>query len=396
MTTKAIQLRRGSTGSHGVFTGLQGELTIDTDKNTAIVHDGQTVGGIPLAREDLENVSLEKFKEVGLADSQLSNVSDEAIVQKFIARADLSNVDTSVFTSRNLLMRDLSNISLTSAAATSLKAGIVKLASADETLSGQDNTKAITPYAFRNAMENLLMLPPRYISGLLISVVSDTEIMISTGYARDTENKYDINLPRIIIKSIDETFYPGIQSGGRAPNLPLLNNQLYYVFILYNPDTMEVSAGYDTDQNGINLTSSSFGFTQSRRIGLVKTDASSKLIPMSYSEETGGRVNISFPTRAVCLNHSGAARTYVVNLGYGNLVKPVFYADQNNSFIELKNEETDAYLGISKFPNGVFGVIIKDFPTEPEGGYDVKVSPSASTSGTCTLTLASLVDERIK
>jgi len=47
----AIQRRRGTTTQHSTFTGLAGELSIDTTKNTVVVHDGSTVGGIPLAKE---------------------------------------------------------------------------------------------------------------------------------------------------------------------------------------------------------------------------------------------------------------------------------------------------------------------------------------------------------
>ena len=46
----AIQRRRGTTTQHGSFTGLAGEITIDTDKNTIVVHDGSTAGGYPLAK----------------------------------------------------------------------------------------------------------------------------------------------------------------------------------------------------------------------------------------------------------------------------------------------------------------------------------------------------------
>lgn len=46
----AIQRRRGSTSEHAAFTGLVGEITVDTTKKTVIVHDGATAGGTPLAR----------------------------------------------------------------------------------------------------------------------------------------------------------------------------------------------------------------------------------------------------------------------------------------------------------------------------------------------------------
>jgi hypothetical protein len=47
----AFQRRRGTTAQHSTFTGLLAELTVDTDKDTVIVHDGTTAGGFPLARE---------------------------------------------------------------------------------------------------------------------------------------------------------------------------------------------------------------------------------------------------------------------------------------------------------------------------------------------------------
>lgn len=47
----AVQRRRGTTAEHSTFTGAEGELTVDTDKKTVVVHDGITVGGVPLAKE---------------------------------------------------------------------------------------------------------------------------------------------------------------------------------------------------------------------------------------------------------------------------------------------------------------------------------------------------------
>lgn len=44
----AFQRRRGTTAQHATFTGLVGELTVDTDKKVVVVHDGSTAGGFPL------------------------------------------------------------------------------------------------------------------------------------------------------------------------------------------------------------------------------------------------------------------------------------------------------------------------------------------------------------
>ena len=45
----AVQFRRGTTSQHSSFTGAAGEVTVDTDKDVAVVHDGSTAGGFPLA-----------------------------------------------------------------------------------------------------------------------------------------------------------------------------------------------------------------------------------------------------------------------------------------------------------------------------------------------------------
>lgn len=49
--SKQVQLRRGTTTQHSTFTGAVGEVTVDTTKHTAVVHDGSTAGGYPLSLE---------------------------------------------------------------------------------------------------------------------------------------------------------------------------------------------------------------------------------------------------------------------------------------------------------------------------------------------------------
>jgi len=50
MAGTQVQLRRGTTAQHSTFTGAEGEVTVDTTKDTLVVHDGSTAGGIPLAK----------------------------------------------------------------------------------------------------------------------------------------------------------------------------------------------------------------------------------------------------------------------------------------------------------------------------------------------------------
>lgn len=48
--SKQIQLRRGTTAEHATFAGAVGEVTVDTTKDTLVVHDGSLNGGYPLAK----------------------------------------------------------------------------------------------------------------------------------------------------------------------------------------------------------------------------------------------------------------------------------------------------------------------------------------------------------
>ena len=73
---KLLKLRRGTTTQHASFTGAEGEVTIDTTKDTAVVHDGSQAGGRPLLREDLNNITsanlAAKLADDSLATSKLA------------------------------------------------------------------------------------------------------------------------------------------------------------------------------------------------------------------------------------------------------------------------------------------------------------------------------------
>ena len=71
-----IQFRRGTTAEHSTFTGAVGEVTVDTDKDTAVVHDGSTAGGIPLAKESaIPTVpTITAFAETILDDADAATV----------------------------------------------------------------------------------------------------------------------------------------------------------------------------------------------------------------------------------------------------------------------------------------------------------------------------------
>lgn len=116
--TTSLKLRRGTTAQHASFTGAEGEVTVDTTKDTVVVHDGATAGGFPLAKEKFvqagsgavartvdaklkETVSIQDFGGVGdgVAD-------DTAAVQAAV------NASNYVFTNNGLTFKCTSQISI--------------------------------------------------------------------------------------------------------------------------------------------------------------------------------------------------------------------------------------------------------------------------------------------
>ena len=69
---KLLKLRRGTTTQHSSFTGAEGEVTIDTTKDTAVVHDGSQAGGRPLLREDLNNLGTGAIATAKIADDAVT------------------------------------------------------------------------------------------------------------------------------------------------------------------------------------------------------------------------------------------------------------------------------------------------------------------------------------
>ncbi|KCV30442.1 major tropism determinant [Bordetella bronchiseptica] len=71
----AVQFRGGTTAQHATFTGAAREITVDTDKNTVVVHDGATAGGFPLARHDLVKTAFIKADKSAVAFTRTGNAT---------------------------------------------------------------------------------------------------------------------------------------------------------------------------------------------------------------------------------------------------------------------------------------------------------------------------------
>ena len=70
-----IQLRRGTHSQHSTFTGVLGEVTVNTTNNSLHMHDGTSVGGHELAKTNFSNVASGAIANSKLANSTISGVA---------------------------------------------------------------------------------------------------------------------------------------------------------------------------------------------------------------------------------------------------------------------------------------------------------------------------------
>ena len=107
MSGKRLQLKRGTTAQTSTFTGLNGEVTVDTTKKTLVVHDGSTIGGTVLAKDSALNSHTARTDNphaVTKAQVGLANVDNTSDANKPVSTAQQTalnlkaNLDSPTFT----------------------------------------------------------------------------------------------------------------------------------------------------------------------------------------------------------------------------------------------------------------------------------------------------------
>jgi ribosomal protein S4E len=78
-----LQLRRGTTAEHSSFTGAEGEITVNTTKDTIVVHDGSTAGGFELALADGSNVTVSTEQIQDAAASMITSATHTNITATY-------------------------------------------------------------------------------------------------------------------------------------------------------------------------------------------------------------------------------------------------------------------------------------------------------------------------
>ena len=113
---KLLKLRRGTTTQHSSFTGAEGEVTVDTDKETLVVHDGSTAGGHPVAAEDMANVSSASIAgRLGTDSIAVSKIAAGTLPAD--VKIDTANINNSQVTSGKIATGTIVNGNISGSAA---------------------------------------------------------------------------------------------------------------------------------------------------------------------------------------------------------------------------------------------------------------------------------------
>ena len=130
---KLLKLRRGTTSQHSSFTGAEGEVTVDTDKDVLVVHDGSTAGGHAMAAQDMDNVPAgsilgTQLENSGVTAGQYGSSSAIPIVtvdaQGLVTAASTTAIDSTTIANGSASVAVSNNGPITSNANHDFSAGI--------------------------------------------------------------------------------------------------------------------------------------------------------------------------------------------------------------------------------------------------------------------------------
>ena len=156
----------------------------------------------------------------------------------------------------------------------------------EDTMSSNSNTALATQQSIKAYVDSFgagAAFPYGYINGFSMSNAADADhdITIEIGMAKDNANAYLIYNSANLTKRIDANWSAGTGNGGFPSGLVLSNNTWYHMFVIYNPNSGAVDAGWDTSTTATNLLADATGYTAYRRIGSVLTNGSANIIPFT-------------------------------------------------------------------------------------------------------------------
>lgn len=142
------------------------------------------------------------------------------------------------------------------------------------TPSGSAETVVASDYY--DGLVKTLGLPDRgHLDGLILEQDSDAahDIKVNLGECVDSTYAYHLVIGTVLTKQIDANWAAGDDAGGFPSGLTLTAGTFYYFFLIYNPTSGAVDAGFDSSLTAANLLSDASGYTAYRRIGAVHWNA---------------------------------------------------------------------------------------------------------------------------
>jgi hypothetical protein len=146
-----VQFRRGTTTQHNSFTGAVAEVTVDTDKETVVVHDGSTAGGHPLATEASVNTKVSK------AESVTSNNAIKALINTKVEKADAVTSNNAI---KGLIDKKIAVANATSTFAPKVSPALTGTPTAPTAANTTNSTQIATTAFVKNNLTNLVDSAP--------------------------------------------------------------------------------------------------------------------------------------------------------------------------------------------------------------------------------------------
>lgn len=204
------------------------------------------------------------------------------------------------------------------------------------------------------------------INGLITSnngTDADHDLDITSGVCVDSSNSEFIDLASALTKQIDANWVAGNNAGGFPSTLTLSADTWYAVFVIKHADGT-VDAGFDTSITATNLLSDS-GYSFYRRIGWVRTDASSNILGF---EQTGPRFIWDAVSSEGSIN-DGAVQTVLAP------------RDTIGLFAASLNPANTGGTGYALFSSTNQQIVASSTAFHVEAGVDGGIEPSSGNSG---------------
>lgn len=141
-----------------------------------------------------------------------------------------------------------------------------------------------------------------YIAGLGLSNAADTEhdITIAVGTCRDSTNAYTLTLASAITKQIDAGWSAGTDAGGLDTGAVGASTP-YYIFLIRKDSDGSIDVLFSASATSPTMPA---GYTYFRRIGALRTDSSSNIIPGTWDGD-----RFTFTQRIVDREYAAVAGT---------------------------------------------------------------------------------------